>query len=150
MLLNAVLKPTNRNVVTVNEKKVVSKTTIKDGINTCMVHITSINDFERVREERTQEFFDKKLPMQPYITAVGINISNLSEFYVSYGRVLLKFHSFVGALDTCFKIFHVFHLNYPTNSVLPWLFLQKNVFDFTTEYDIKSAALSEFMTNLNN
>lgn len=149
MLLNAVLKPTSRHVIKVNGKKSVTKATIKDAINSSLMHIKSINDYERMKEERAKEYLAKKMSMQPYLIVVGTDINELTDFYVSYDRILLKFHSFVGALDLCFKLFQVFHLKYPTDSTLPWLFFQQYVYNISSECDIKNAVLIEFITNLN-
>ncbi|XP_067647275.1 uncharacterized protein [Eurosta solidaginis] len=46
MLLNAVLKPTSRYVAEIDGKRVTLKTTIRDAMDSCIIHITNISDLE--------------------------------------------------------------------------------------------------------
>ncbi|XP_036331763.1 uncharacterized protein LOC118743286 [Rhagoletis pomonella] len=146
MLLNAVLKPTSRYVAEIDGKRVTSKTTIRDAMDSCIVHITNINDLEFTYAEKVKKSMHRKEKIQPYLIVVGSDIKSLTEFYVNYGGALQKFHSFIAALDICFKVFHVLNLEYPRESSLMWYFLQKQIYKITTVYDIKSSALCEFLT----
>lgn len=145
MLLNAVLKPTSRHNIIVDGKKFMQKTTIREAIHSSFVHINCINDMQMIREERTRKSLERKVTIQPYIIVVGPNLLSLNEILLCADEILYKFNSFVSALDTCFKIFHVFNLNYPTESILIWYFLQKQVYEISTPFDVQSPALLEFL-----
>ncbi|XP_055856017.1 uncharacterized protein LOC129919193 [Episyrphus balteatus] len=155
MLLNTVLKPTfdvatSRITIKNQASTSVKKTTISDAINSCIVHIHTLNDLQRTREEKLKFYMETKGTIQPYMIVIGEDITKLAEFYVVIGESILKFTSFIAAFDICFKAFHVFELCYPKESQLLWLFVQKFIFKIKTVHDFKSSVLSEFLETFKN
>lgn len=128
----------------------VQKTTIKDAINSSIVHIATVNDLQMARDYKTKCSIQRKNTIQPYVIVIGPHLTDLKEFYVSYGETLQKFTSFIAAMDICFKVYHVFDLQYSKESILLWLFLQQYIYEISTIYDVKSSVLSEFIQNLKN
>lgn len=43
--------------------------------------------------------------------------------------------SVLKAIDTCFKIFHVFNVQYPAASDHIWILMQRKLYKFITKYD---------------
>lgn len=75
-----------------------------------------------------------KISLQPYIIFVG-SYDSVEEIYVSLDDVLYKVNSMIEAIDVCFKIFHVFEVNYPVSSEHLWLLIQQGIYKFTTKWD---------------
>lgn len=148
MLLNAILKPTARFVAEKEGKSVVHKTTVTDATNSSIIHLRTINDLELARENKLKTSILNKNTIQPYIFVVGSEITTLKEFYVSFGNNILKFNSFLSALDICFKVFQIFQLKYPKESALSWLFIQNHIFEISTIFDEKSPTLALFIQDL--
>lgn len=54
-----------------------------------------------------------------------------TDIYVYFDDVKYSFisESFLRAVDTVFKIFHVFNLHYPMESLIFWNFIESNFFE---------------------
>jgi len=60
--------------------------------------------------------------IQPCLLIVG-TISEPSQIMVYFDNIRYKVFSIVRGIDICFKIFHVFNLEYPIQSLNVWLFI---------------------------
>jgi len=76
-----------------------------------------------------------QISVQPYIIVVG-PIVNVSNSYVTIDEVLYSTESTLEALDVCFKAFHVLKINYPNASKHLWMFIQKGLYNFCTQWDM--------------
>jgi len=86
-------------------QKFCRKATIEDSVSSA-----EINDIQNLIETLNRKSVVSNSSIQPFIIVVGVDISNLVEFYVSFGKCFYKFNSFIIALDICFKINQVFGL----------------------------------------
>lgn len=68
-----------------------------------------------------------KLPIQPFILIVGTPLQP-KEILVYFDSVKFKVFTIIRAIDLCFKIFHLFNLEYPIESGAVWLFIQKYLY----------------------
>jgi len=93
MALHAVIKPTNLYTVSQADQKFWS------------VSSAEINDIQNLIETLNRKSVVSNSSIQPFIIVVGVDISNLVEFYVSFGKCFYKFNSFIIALDICLKLF---------------------------------------------
>lgn len=107
--------------VDVNGKKSTTKFTIKD----------SQEAFVFVGQTHQQlsdqiEFLEKKMErIQPFILATGdCNFNKFENFYVYLDGTKLVFNNFLRAVDICFKIFHIFNLEYPQACSQIWNFIE--------------------------
>lgn len=66
-----------------------------------------------------------------------------------YQHIKYKFSTFLKALDICFKIFHVFNLEYPKEGYWAWLFIQKFFFHIDTTYDKINSKLITLLAEFN-
>lgn len=92
----------------------------------------------------------KKQTLQPLICIIEDECIDFKEFFVYYFNTYYKSPNIVKAVDLCFKIFHVFNLKYPVESVLVWTFLQNYIYDIHTKFDVKSSALISLISDLSN
>lgn len=89
------------------------------------------------------------MTIQPYIIIVGPSLHEISTSYVCVDDVLYTTSSTLEAIDTCFKIFHVLQLNYPTASEHLWFIIQKCIFKFTTKWDTIIPSTEHIIKTLN-
>jgi len=73
-------------------------------------------------------------PIQPFILIVG-TIFNPKEILVYFDSIMHKVHSILRSIEVCYTIFHLFNLEYPCQSSIVWLFIQKYFFGVTSPYD---------------
>jgi len=149
MALHAVKKPTYRYTVTQADQKFCRKATIEDSVSSAVLHVTEINNIQNLNETLNKKSVESNSPFQPFIIVVGVDIFNLVEFYVSFGKFFYKFNSFIIALDICFKIYQVFGIKYPNESHKVWSFLQYFFYNMKTEFDIIYPCVSNVIEDLN-
>lgn len=75
------------------------------------------------------------ITVQPYAIIVGRTLREIQNFFVCIDEVLYSADSTLQALDTCFKVFHVFHVNYPIFRDYLWLILQRGIYNINTKWD---------------
>ncbi|XP_058985200.1 uncharacterized protein LOC109612655 [Musca domestica] len=122
-------------------KKTYGKYTIKDSQESSIFLARSIQEVDN-----HLNFLEKRNEnIQPFIFVVGDD--NLEDndynFYVYLDHALLHFVDFQRALDTCFKSFFLFNLEFPGASNQFWIFVQEYF------YDMKSAHTKNFSKILN-
>ena len=76
------------------------------------------------------------IKMQPHVVAISTDLREGTTCYaVVQNRVFYECSTLIEAVDVCLKSTFVFHLLYPSASNSVWVFLQKAVYDISTEYD---------------
>lgn len=152
LLLNAVIVPTTRTSKE-NEDQAPNKrkkVTIREAKDCLIIHIKSINLFKPTLEDIKERFYKKKLTVQPLLIVVGNDLSTLNEFYVYIDNIIYKFPTFISSLDTCFKAFHVFDVEYPEYCRGVWIFIQRYFFNFTNENDKPFSQILGLISYLHN
>lgn len=79
---------------------------------------------------------------------VGLDIKNITSSYVIIDQNLYKVPSVLKAIDICFKVFHVLHVQYPLECEQIWLFLQKAIYKISTTWDKKIPIVDTFLAEL--
>lgn len=74
------------------------------------------------------------MTIQPYII-VGATLAEVNGFYVCIDKVLYQVSTALATVDLCFKIFHVFDVNYPPESEHIWYIMQLCLYKFSIKYD---------------
>jgi len=92
----------------------------------------------------------KKETFQPVAIVVGENLESIEDSYVVINERMYRVESPLRAVDVTFKVFHSLHLQYPQQSEVLWMLLQKLVYGLNTAWDRKSTALSGLMSSLKN
>lgn len=87
-------------------------------------------------------------PIQPFILICGTPYKP-KEIIVFFDFIKYKLFSIVSAIDVCFKIFHIFNLEYPVQSSIVWLFIQKYFYMLNTKYDKAYDTLGQILSDLN-
>lgn len=90
-----------------------------------------------------------KLPLQPFVflASKSKTITDIDAAYVVVDRVTYRVESVYKAVDVCFKCFHALHAVYPAESYAVWLFIQRVVYDFETEWDRSSISLNTLLSS---
>lgn len=120
-----------------------------DSQESFVLHLTTLNDYQRKIDEIINKYYSAGLTVQPFIILEG-NEAEVKGFYVYFDKNLLKLESFIHSLDICFKIFHVLSLKYPIACEQAWLFIQKYFFQIDTKFDCKSSNVTSVINYLNN
>lgn len=76
-----------------------------------------------------------KQPVQPLIIVVGPDETKLNAFYVRVDSVLYKVPSLLRAIEILFKIFIIYNVSYPVESVNFAYFVQWGMFGICTKDD---------------
>lgn len=88
-----------------------------------MIHVTTINDIGNQLQKRKSNLLERNETLQ-CLVAVGKDIKN-AKYFVYFDENKYEFENFLGAPDTCFKVFHVLNLEYPKDSIEFWTFIEK-------------------------
>lgn len=119
-LLHSLFIPTSKKVtLDENGKKSTIKYSIRDSQNTFILMAPSAVELELVIDKLKNQ----STSIQPCILIVG-SLLYPKQVMVYFDDVKYKIITVLKAIDVCFKIFHVFNLEYPLESYNVWLFLQ--------------------------
>ncbi|KAF0721282.1 Uncharacterized protein FWK35_00028828, partial [Aphis craccivora] len=145
-LLHGLLVPTAKKMTKDHTgKKSIIKYSIKDSQNSFMVFKNSVPEMEDYIISRRNE----NVPIQPFIIICGTTFKP-KEIIIFFDCIKYKMFSFISAIDICFKIFHIFNLEYPVESYIVWLFIQKYFYDINTKYDKACHTLGRILSDLKN
>ncbi|XP_022161028.1 uncharacterized protein LOC111027115 [Myzus persicae] len=144
-LLHGMFAPTSKKVTKDdNGKKNLIKLSIKDSQESFMMFGESVE----MMESHLENLKKQCKPIQPFILVVG-TIFYIKEILVYFDSVKYKVHSIIRAIEVCYKIFQLFNLQYPPESLVVWLFIQKYFFNYSSTYNIPLPKLSQILTELN-
>lgn len=144
-LLHALFAPTSKKVTKDDHgKNNLTKYSIKDSQDSFMV----FGDTVEAMQGHITKLRNQVDPIQPFILIVG-TIFHQKEILVYFDSIIYKVHSILRAVEVCYKIFHLFNLEYPLESITVWLFIQKYFFNFSSKYDKPYSKLSQIMSELN-
>lgn len=130
LLLHALLKPPLISIQQASGgKRLKWKPSISDAQNSTVLHCESINDYQRKYDELKTKTMEKKLTLQPIILVIGPDLASLVNFYVLFDGILYKVSTFLKALDTIFKLYHVLNFEYPAEAKNLYNFIQSYFFD---------------------
>jgi len=145
-LLHSIFVPTSKKVTRDgNGKKNQIKYSIRDSQETFFVFKNTIGEIE----ERILYLGNEKMPIQPFILLVGTPL-NHREIIVYFDSIRYKMFNILSAIDICFKIFHLFNLEYLSASSIVWTFIQKYFYCFNTKYDKSYHTLGQFLSDIQN
>ncbi|CAH0559341.1 unnamed protein product [Brassicogethes aeneus] len=105
-------------------------------------------DINQTLEEIKNKHLQWNQTVQPYVIVEGPSIKDITAAYVVVDKIQYKFTSVQKAIDVCFKVFHVFHGNYPVQSEHIWLLIQKVVYAVDTPYDKIIPFVMDLIENL--
>eukprot|EP00102_Acyrthosiphon_pisum_P025662 XP_016662872.1 PREDICTED: uncharacterized protein LOC100568647 isoform X2 [Acyrthosiphon pisum] len=144
-LLHTIFVPTTKKITRDdNGKKNLIKYSIKDSQDSFMIFKTSIAEIEEYIMKRRSE----NTPIQPIILICGTP-NKPKEIIVLFDCIQFKLFSISSAIGVCFKMFHTFNLDYPLQSSIVWLFIQKYFYLLNTKYDKAYHTLGQILSDLN-
>lgn len=104
-MFHAVFVPTSKKVTRdENGKKSQIKYSIRDSVNSFIIFKNSISEVEDYILYRKNE----NQPIQPFIIVIGTPVKP-KEIFIFFDCIKYKLFSITSAVDTCFKIFHLFN-----------------------------------------
>lgn len=142
-LLHTVFVPTSKKKITKDEngKKNLIKYSIKDSQDSLTVFGESVEAMQHLFQSlRTQGN-----PIQPFIFIVG-SLFAQREILIYFDTIIYKVHSIIRSVEVCYKIFHVFNLEYPTQSYIVWLFIQNIFFGLKSKFDKPHPKLAQVLS----
>ncbi|XP_024877873.1 uncharacterized protein LOC112458459 isoform X2 [Temnothorax curvispinosus] len=145
LLLSHLIPPKGR----IRIKKEHFKPSISECKNSMIVHAKIPGDINRIQEEKVKRAQQLGLTVQPYIIVVGLTLADVNGFYVCIDKVLYEVTTALKAVDLCFKIFHVFDVNYSPESEHIWYILQLCLYKFSTKYDKQISYVMPIIKNFN-
>lgn len=105
------------------------KNTIRFTIRDSQESFLYVGKSHQEIEDHLMYLKSKRESIQPFIMCVGEDISKVTDIYVYFDDVKYSFNSFLRAVDILFKIFYVFHLSFPIESLMFWNFIESNFFE---------------------
>lgn len=144
-LLHAVIPPVTREMADApsTSKPACVKFSIKDSQNSIFLIGETVTQIE----EKIQLKLKLKVPIQPFIIVQG-SLIDASNFVVFFDGCRYQCNCILQALDTCFKIYMLFNLQYPQSSILVWNFIQLFYYSITTEFDKQHTSINLLIQNL--
>jgi len=143
-LLHSVLIPSSRKVTRdENGKKSIVKYGIKDSQNSVIKICETASEMETLLKNMVQT----EGPIQPCILIVG-SLFEPKQIMIYFDTIKYMVFTILKAFDVCFKIFHVFNVEYPHESEDIWLFLQTFFYDIHTKYDKSCALIKQISSEL--
>jgi len=126
--LHTIFVPTTRKITRDdNGRKNLIKYSIKDSQDSFMIFKASIAEIEEYIMKRRSE----NTPIQPIILICGTP-NKPEEIIVLFDCLQFELFSISSAIDIYFKMFHTFNLDYPLQSSIVWLFVQKYFYVLNT------------------
>ena len=142
-LLHGVLIPRSYEVKCSSYKKIHIRPSIKDSQNSFILFGNTVEEAESLLLQLTE----KNKSIQPFIIVIG-NMFDPQTVLVYFDNIRFKFHSVLHAVDVCFKIYHLFDLEYHLASNMVWTFLQKFFYNIHLKTDKSYNMLSILLTEL--
>lgn len=143
-LLHSIFIPTSKKVThDENGKKGFIKFSIKDSKNSFIIIKPTA-----VEMDATLQTISNKGPIQPCVLVIG-SLMDPKQILIYFDSIKYKIFSAMKAYDMCFKIFHVFNVEYPIESNDVWLFIQTFFYNIKTIYDKSNVLIKQISVELN-
>lgn len=104
--------------------------------------------YDEVRRISTEAAKNKKKELNPFIIYFENDQKVPYKFFVCINSLVYEIGNFMTALDTLFKVYFVFNLNYPKECTLLLTFIQHFFFQIFLPNDIESSSLNGLMCDI--
>lgn len=143
-MLHSLYLPTTKKVTLDDQgKKSTIKYSIKDSQHSFIIIAQTAVEVEIILEK----LINQRNSIQLCILIVG-SLLNPKQILINIDNVKYKVFSSFKAVDICFKIFHVFNLEYPIQCNNVWLFLQIYDYEISTKYDRSCSLIRQICSEL--
>lgn len=95
-----------------------------------IVHIEEECQLQEEQQKRQDKYLALGLTIQPYIVIAG-PLKKISARYVVVDNIVYELQSIIQAVDTCFKIIWALNVEYPSECLPVWQFLQRAIYTFS-------------------
>jgi len=143
-LMHSLFVPSSRKITRDDSgKKSFVKYSIKDSQNTFIIVASTPMELEVIIDKLKKQ----ENNIQPCILVVG-SLLDPKQILVYFDDIKYKLFTVFKAVDICFKLFHVFNLEYPHESSNVWLFLQNYFYEINTKYDRSCSLIKQISSEL--
>lgn len=141
--MHSILVPSTKVFNITNGKKICTRFSIRDSQRSFIIDGNTVAGCE----EELLKKYETKTQIQPLILISG-SILEPKEIVIYFEGIKYRIHSALKAIDICFKIFFVFNLEYPKESLLVWSFIQKYFYNIFTNTDFNSPQINSLISNI--
>lgn len=145
MLLHHCMKPSSR--ISLKNAKI-WKFSIADSQSGQIMVVHTLNDLENQLEIRREKYKKNGMKMQPFVFIIKNEIELDFDSYVYVDTFYYKCENLLSAVDLCFKIFHIFNVQYGKDCEVVWEFIQKYFYNITTPFDENYSQILNFISSL--
>lgn len=140
------LYPTSKVVTKTNSgKKDTSRFTMKDSQESFIFVGQTLQQLE----DHIDHLKKRKENIQPFILALADqHFSKFENFFIYLDEVKIEFSNLLRCIDICFKIFHLFNLEYPKASSVFWTFIEMFFYKLPKSTTKKSSKVSIILEEL--
>lgn len=94
-------------------------------------------DLEEAVNKRKENYYEKRLFVQPFIIIVGPSIKKLDRFYIRCDTITYEIPIFLESLDVLFKLYLALNIEYPVASENICYLIQWSLFKIRHKSDRK-------------
>ncbi|KAL1492416.1 hypothetical protein ABEB36_010668 [Hypothenemus hampei] len=142
--LHGYLVPTKVFVNNINNKKNVTRFTIRDSQEAFLIMGDSATEIE----EKIRHLKTVKTSIQPFIYGIGKDIFSLQQIGLYFDDVRFEFKNFIRAVDLCYKIMYLFNLDFPQEAGIFYSFIEMFFYEFKS--NISNPKIHILMNSLRN
>lgn len=102
----------------------------------------------RIQEQRRTAAANLGITVQPYIIAVGLTMSEVTDLFIAVDTIVYKVPSALEAIDLCFKIYQVLDIEYPCASAHLWYLIERILYGYATKEDNLTSYITETITDM--
>lgn len=95
-------------------------------------HIDEERLLNEERQKRHEQNKSRGITVQPYVVVAG-PLPNITARYIIVDDIVYDLPTIGCAVDTCFKIIWALYLEYPSECLRVWQFLQRAVYNLDTK-----------------
>lgn len=143
-VLHALFVPTTKKTsIDSNGRKCFHKFSIKGSQNSFMIVANTAIELEEILKTRKTA----KNPIQPCLLIAG-TLSKPLQIMIYFDESKYVFFSIIKALDMCFKIYHLFNIEYPLEFVSVLLFIQRFFYNIKLPLDKPCPLIKQIIPEL--
>ncbi|XP_057340206.1 uncharacterized protein LOC130677454 [Microplitis mediator] len=118
------------------------KIATQEAIDSIFHFAPTASDVELTISNVQNDHYNRNERVQPYLIIQG-SIDELDQILIVIDKIRYECDSVLVALDCLFKLYHVFHAEYPKSGIHLYLLIQRCVYQITTKYDILPASIKD-------
>lgn len=113
--------------------------------------VPSTSDLQTHCSERETKLALKKVPVLPFIVAVGSSWNDVKQYdLILTNDIRYTFNNIRDAVVNTFKILWALDLPYSKDCAPIWMFIQRSLFSMRSKYDIEGVPMLDLLASVSN